>query len=384
MPIGAGGGTRKRVHYMRTGTAAFDEMASEAGGLVRGISYLLSGYPGSGKSTLSLQAAAYIARSTRRRVVYGYLEEGEDPIEMRMRRLGLPVGQVLGVDAQSMDELIERVGQADLVIFDSVQKMRDRSGVAVETLAEQATDHAHATGATWLIVGQVTKEGEAAGAEQLQHNVDATLWLSGDKVHKLRVLGASKNRWGPTDIVRFLRMTGDKGLVDVPDASSYLLADRVAGEPGSCVAAALIESGSAAVLCEVQALLTPVSEDSAPRISARGVEAGRIRIVQTILAQRAGFDTSDCDVVVSVTGELPIGADAGLDLPIALAMASSLRGRALPAKLCAWGELGLVGEVRAVSGAELRRAETKRAGFEPAKGKRLREVVDAVLGTKRR
>lgn len=380
LPIGLGGGSGKRLHHMQTSIDGFDHIASRAGGLVRGISYIISGWAGSGKSTLLLQAAAYL--SLRRRVVYAFLEPGEDFVEATLMRMRLR-HHILGVAGDTVEQIIERSGNADVKILDSLQALRDRCGEPVEKIAKQLTEHAHASQTTWILVGHVNKEGDTAGPEEMQHWGDALLHMSGERGRALRTLSASKNRYAPTDRIYFLQMT-ERGLVDVPDPASYLLADRVSGAAGSCVAATTIENGGASVLCEVQAMVTPIVAEEGvrkriPTVTTRGIDVGRVRIIQRILTERTDVDTSEHDVIVNVVGDLKLDVDVGLDLPIALAIASAMRLQPLPPKLCAWGELGLVGEVRAVTAAKLRAAEAKRAGYEAAHGRRLADVIDATL-----
>jgi DNA repair protein RadA/Sms len=383
LPIGLGGkGKVPGKPPMRTGIVGLDEMASTRGGLVHGKCYMLVAAPGSGKSTMCLQVCAFVAGQGHR-VIDVYIEEGEDTAEGLMERLGLPPGSILGVEVETLEQLFERTAGADLVVLDSLQGLRNRCGKPEEEIADEIGKHCHETGKTFILISHVNKEGEAHGAMETQHWVDAVLELSGKKGDALRLLASSKNRLGPTDRVRFLRMTG-RGLVDMPDASSFLLTDRTPGEVGSAVAAVLIQrgEGSAAVLVEVQAMLTEVEAkmDGSParagRLVCASVDGARMRVIMNIL-EKIGISTRGFDVTVNVCGDIEI-SDRGLDLPVALAVASAKRDTPLP-EVCAWGELDLVGHIRGVTAAEQRAEEAKRAKFKLVEGKKLREVIDTLL-----
>lgn len=381
LPIGMRGGVRKRQEYLLTGVAGLDAMASKAGGLARGKCYTMIAPPGCGKSTLWLQVAAYIAES--HRAIYAYLEEGEDTAEGLLERLGLPVGRVLGIEAENLEQLFERTAGADLVVLDSLQGLRNRCGLPEEQLADKIGKHARETGTTFILISHVNKEGEARGTMEALHWVDAVLWMSGKKGDPLRVLAASKNRLGPTDRLRFLRMTGG-GLVDMPDASSFLLANRTPGVAGSVVGAVLMqrEDGTAVVLVEVQAMVTPVESklDGSParagRVVCDRVDGGRLRVILNVL-EKIGVSLRGYDVTVIVCGDISVD-DHGFDLPVALAIASAARDTPLP-EVCAWGELDLVGCIRPVTGHEMRLEEAVRAGFKAVEGKNLRAVIDELL-----
>lgn len=374
LPIGMGDGAGKRPHYMTTPIVGLNEVASSGPGIVRGICYLFTGDPGAGKSTLLIQTAVHLSR--RRRVIYAFLEPGEDFIGALSMRLGLDMSHVRGVTAESVDELIERVAGAEIAILDSLQGLSQRSGEPIDEIAHKLAEHAHETGTTWLLIGHINKDGDVSGVMATEHWVDATLHLSREYGQGLRVLSSGKNRYGP-ERVRFLRMTEDQGLVDVPDASSHLLADRVAGEIGSCVGVVLVEgwkgtaakAGTAPVLVEVQALTSIIETNEKtgklahpPRVVVSGIPADRVRLVLEVLAQRADVDTSDVDVTVNVCGDLDV-SDRGLEAPVALAIVSAIKGVPLPADMCAWGEIDLTGRLRGVVDTKARAAEAKTAGF---------------------
>lgn len=376
MPIGSGS-PAARLHYMLTSIVGLNDVASSGPGLVAGKCYLVTGGPGAGKSTLLIQAVAHLSR--RRRTVYAFLEPGEDFIGALAMRLKLDMSHVCGVDAESVDQLIERVGSADVAVLDSLQGLSTRSGEPIDEIAHRLADRAHETGTTWLLIGHINKEGDPSGVMAVEHWVDATIHLSHEYGQGLRALSCGKNRYGP-ELVRFLRMTEAEGLVDVPDVSSHLLADRVSGRSGSCVGVVLVEgwqgtmakAGAAPVLVEVQALVSLIGRneksgklDHPPRVVASGISSDRMRVVLDVLRQKADIDTSEHDVTVNVCGDLDV-RDRGLEAPVALAVASALRDVALPPGLVAWGEVDLTGCLRGVVDTKARAAEAKHAGFTEA------------------
>lgn len=366
---------------LKTGIVGVDEIASHGGGLVCGALYLLFGDPGAGKSSLSLAMAGHIAR--KKRVVYATTEEHESELRARAERFGLDPEYILSAQTQTIEDLISAVGsETDLVVLDSLQGMRDRSGKAVEHTIKCVRPHAQETNTCWMLINHIIKTGEAAGTEKLQHDVDALLYLSvGGGANALRTLISPKNRLGPSHRPVFLAMT-PKGLRDVVDATSMMLADRVPGEPGSVVAAVVMKDAQTAVLVEVQALLIPCGEKERPQINVTGYPMKSLRKTMGILSQRAGVLVEDKHVHVNVSGGV-YAEDPGLDLPVALAIASAHFGKAVPAKMCVWGELGLVGEIRAVREHEVRDRETVKAGYRPLVGtRRLRDALKAAKLTR--
>lgn len=389
LPIGSGTGVR--LHYMRTSIVGLDEVASTGPGLVRGVCYLVTGGPGAGKSTMLIQVAVHLSRS--KRVVYAFLEPGEDFVGALSLRLGLDMSRVRGVDADSVDQLIERVGNVDVVILDSLQGLSQRSGEPIDTIAHKLAEHGHATGTTWLLIGHINKEGDVSGVMATEHWVDTTLHLSREHGQGLRVLSAGKNRYGPEQ-VRFLRMDKKAGLVDMPDASSYLLADRVPGEVGSCVAAVLVQgwqgtapqAGVAPVLVEVQALASRIGRNEETgklyhpsKIVASGVPSDRVRLILEVLGQKTSIDTSEYDITINVCGDMDV-KDRSLEAPVALAVASAIRDQALPPDLCAWGEIDLTGRIRGLTSTDDRAEMAGKSGF----GKvlhvgRVSDAIDSLL-----
>jgi DNA repair protein RadA/Sms len=255
--------------------------------------------------------------------------------------------------------------QPRLLIVDSVQVMTSLAlpGVPggiqqVRAVAEGLLRYAKTTGTPVVLIGHVTKEGDLAGPRVLSHLVDTVLHLSGDSHRDLRLLTTTKNRFGATAEVGVFAMES-KGLVEVPNPSELFLAERAAAAPGSCIAVTL--EGTRPLLVEVQALVTPARFAYPQRVTS-GFPASRLALIIAVLTRCAGVQLDSSDVFVNVVGGLRLGEPAA-DLPVALALASSLKKKALPATLAAFGEVGLTGEVRSVTGRELRAKEAKKLGF---------------------
>jgi DNA repair protein RadA/Sms len=217
---------------------------------------------------------------------------------------------------------------------------------------------AKAEGIAIILVGHVTKEGSLAGPKTLEHLVDAVLSIEGERGGTLRLVRASKNRFGATDEVGVLEMA-EGGLREVADPARAFLVDHPTPAPGSAVAATL--EGSRALLVEVQALVASTSFGT-PRRTAIGVDPNRLALLVAVLGRRAGVSLAAHDVYANLAGGITI-ADPGLDLPLAIALASTLRDRAVRPGTVAFGEVGLLGELRAVAGAERRLREAARLGF---------------------
>lgn len=339
------------------------------GGLVPGSVTLLGGEPGIGKSTLVLQLCASVAaRGMRCLVVTG--EESAQQVGRRAERLDARVDGVLLLAETDVETILAVIAEVkpDVLIVDSVQTMSAAGlGSAAGTVAQvRECSQAFVTMAkqqdvATLLVGHVTKEGTLAGPRVLEHLVDTVLEFEGDRHHDLRFLRAAKHRFGATDEVGVLAMT-ERGLESVPDASGLFLDDRSPGVTGSVVVPTL--QGRRPMLVEVQALLHKVEYPNTRRV-ASGLDAGRLAVVLAVLQKRAHVDSAFHDVYASVAGGARVD-DPGVDLPLALAIASSLRDVPVPEDLVAIGELGLGGEVRKVAHVAKRLSETARMGFRRA------------------
>jgi DNA repair protein RadA/Sms len=343
------------------------------GGLVPGSLVLVGGEPGVGKSTLLLQAAAGIAAGGGS-VLYATGEESAGQVRLRASRLGLldgPAGERVSVVAESdVGRVAELARQArpDLVVVDSIQTatVEELDGAAgsvgqVRESALRLMDLAKGEGIAVVLVGHVTKEGSIAGPKTLEHLVDAVLNLEGERYAALRLLRATKNRFGSTDEVGVFEMR-EPGLVEVTDPGRAFLVEHDGPAPGSVVAPTL--EGSRPLLVEVQALVSATGYGNPVR-RASGIDPNRLALLVAVLGRRAGLSLGSHDVYANLAGGLAV-AEPGLDLPVALALASSLRDRPITTGTVAIGEVGLLGELRAVSGIERRLDEAARLGFRRA------------------
>ncbi len=339
------------------------------GGLVPGSVTLLGGEPGVGKSTLLLQVASAVA-SSGGRCLYVTAEESAQQVAARAERLGtLAPGLWLAAESllPNVIGLVDDV-KPDVLVLDSVQAMVDPSmGSTAGSLAQvrgcahMLVNEAKRRGLTVVLVGHVTKEGGLAGPKVLEHVVDTVLSFEGERHHALRLLRATKHRFGSTHELGLFEM-GEGGLAGVPDPSALFLADRQPGIPGSVVAPVL--DGQRPLLVEVQALVVP-SQAPLPRRTAQGVDLGRLSQVLAVLERWAGLTLSRAEVHVAVAGGVRV-REPGADLAVALAVASSLVDRPLPVGLVACGEVGLGGELRQVHRTDRRLSEAVRLGFETA------------------
>jgi DNA repair protein RadA/Sms len=360
------------------------------GGLVAGSVVLLGGEPGIGKSTLLLQVAAGIADDAAAPggVLYATGEESGAQVRLRAARLGLttgPAGERIHVVAETSVDRIADLARTDrpaLLVVDSVQTVAadelDGPPGSVGQVREAALrlmEVAKADGIPVVLVGHVTKDGTLAGPKTLEHLVDVVLSVEGDRTGGLRLVRATKNRYGSTEEVGVFEMA-DRGLVEVADPARAFLADHDAPAPGSVVAPIL--EGSRPLLVEVQALVAPSGAPS-PRRTASGIDHNRLSLLVAVLGRRAGIGLSGHDVYANLAGGLTVN-EPGLDLPLALALASSLRDRPLVEGTVAIGEVGLLGELRPVGGLDRRLREAARLGFSRAIVPRSRAHGDAASG----
>ncbi len=374
----------KRQGRMKTGIGEFDRVLG--GGVVAGSVVLVAGEPGIGKSTLLTQLVASMGG------IYVTGEESLEQVKMRVERLGKAKKQkdFYLLTETSVESILERLkgpegGKAKAAVVDSVQTLttEDLTGTAgsvgqVRECAQRLLGLAKQAQLPLFLVGHVTKEGVVAGPKVLEHLVDTVLYLEGERFGALRLLRASKNRFGPTDEVGVFEMI-DKGMVEVKNPSRLFLSERVKGVPGSAVVAVM--EGTRAVLAEIQALVVP-SSLAVPRRVASGVDYSRLQLVVAVLTRRGGIPLGNSDVYVNVAGGLKISEPAA-DLGMALAIASSVKNKPLAEKSVVFGEVGLLGEIRMVGQVKKRALEAKRLGFgyiiSPEKFKRLRETIEKGL-----
>lgn len=350
-----------------TGIGELDRVLG--GGFVLGMTVLLSGEPGIGKSTLLLQinrAKKTTPHRSSSAILYIAGEESPQQIKIRAERLGID-GEEMDVLAQTDVDLINEVldrQEASLVIVDSIQTLAtsDLTGPAgsigqVRECAARLATSCKSRGTPLVLVGHVTKDGSVAGPKTLEHIVDTVLSLDGDHLSNLRLLTVTKNRFGPTDEVGVFTMT-DSGLIAVPDPDK-LLVQSLKPNPGSCLTIAL--EGTRPMLVEIQALVTGTTLSVARRVSS-GIDYNRLQTIVAILQKRLRLPLFQQDVYVSVTGGLRL-FDPAADLPVALAILSSFRDKPLLEKTLATGELDLLGNIRPVKNLEKRIKEAKVRGF---------------------
>ena len=336
------------------------------GGLVPGAVVLLAGDPGIGKSTLVLQMLDGL-RGSGRRVLLASGEESLAQVSLRARRLQVAGEELRATATTSIDAVLEaaRAERAQVLVVDSIQTLtspgepgRAGSVSQVRECTAALVRHAKETATVVVLVGHVTKEGGVAGPKTLEHIVDVVLLLEGERTGALRLLRATKNRFGSCDETGVFTMT-DIRLEPVPDPSAMLLADRRPGATGSVVFPGL--EGNRPVLVEIQALVC-ASTLAQPRRVAIGVEARRLSLLTGVLSQHSGLDLGQRDVFVAAAGGLAVREPAA-DLAIALALYSAATSVAVDPGVVAVGEVGLSGEVRRVPGLQRRLAEAARLRF---------------------
>lgn len=350
-----------------TGIGELDRVLG--GGVVEGSLMLVGGDPGIGKSTLLLQASEHLARGGAR-VLYISGEESVRQIKMRARRLGVTSDNLLILSENAMDAAERRWEEIapDYMIIDSIQTMyrpdmasAPGSVSQVRECASLLMRMAKTTGCAVFLVGHVTKEGAIAGPRVLEHMVDVVLYFEGDRQHEYRILRAVKNRFGSVNELGLFEMH-ERGMVPVENPSELLLSTRARNVPGSCVHCAI--EGSRPMLVDVQALALQTAYGT-PRRTTNGFDAGRLALLLAVLEKRAGYVFGNQDVYINIIGGLKLDETA-CDLPVCLAMASSLLDLPVPEKTLAIGEVGLGGEVRSVPHLETRLREAQRVGFDTA------------------
>ena len=352
---------------LATGLTEFDRTLG--GSVVAGSVVLLGGDPGIGKSTLILQVLDRLS-GPGRQSLYISGEESEAQLKLRADRLGLKSPDLLVATETCLENILKILGEYKpaFLALDSIQTMYTAtlpsapgSLTQVRETAFRMVQQAKLTNTATFLIGHVTKEGALAGPMVLEHLVDTVLYLEGDLSHTLRLLRTVKNRFGPTQELGVFEMQ-EEGLLEVPNPSALFLAERSLEVPGAVVVPSL--EGSRPILVEVQALVSPTSL-AMPRRQSMGVDAGRVSLLVAVLEKRVGLALSGQDLFVNVAGGVRL-TEPAVDLGIALALSSSLLDRAVPADTLIFGEVGLTGEVRAVSQPELRLKEGYKLGFRRA------------------
>src|SRR5690242_9634180 len=348
----------------RTGLPEFDFVLG--GGIVPGSMILIGGEPGIGKSTLLLQVAGRL-QGAGHFTLYASGEESALQVKLRADRIGGDTGDVSLLSETNLETILTTAGAAapQVLIVDSIQTVftTDLEGAPgnvgqVRETAARLMRFAKESGTAVFVVGHVTKGGGIAGPKTLEHIVDTVLYFEGENSLDHRVLRATKNRFGSVDEIGVFRMAED-GLVPVANPSELFLGDRAMHSSGSAVTALM--EGTRPVLIEIQALAAKAGFGTPQRV-ATGFDGRRLALLLAVLDKRAGLSFAQLDAFVNVVGGMQLREPAG-DLAVAAALASSLYDRALPGDAIFIGEVGLGGEVRAVSQVERRIAEAANMGF---------------------
>jgi DNA repair protein RadA/Sms len=353
----------------RTGIGELDRVLG--GGIVPGALVLLGGDPGIGKSTHVLAVLDRLALAMPDRpVLYVSGEESARQVKLRADRLGCSAENLCVLaetDAEKVLQAVQSLRPAAVAV-DSIQTqylpaLQSAPGTVtqIREVAARFMALAKTTETPVFLVGHVTKDGAIAGPRVLEHMVDTVLYFEGGGAHAYRVLRAHKNRFGSASEIGVFEMKAG-GLAEVANPSALFLAERPVDAPGSAVAAIL--NGTRTVLVEIQALVAPTGFGT-PRRTALGIDSNRVALLAAVLEKKVGMEILSCDLFVNVAGGLSVD-DPGADLAAVAALASSFRDAALPARTLVLGEVGLAGEVRAVSQPGIRLAEAARLGFERA------------------
>lgn len=359
------------VQYLKekrlsTGMKEFDRVLG--GGIVPGSLILIGGDPGIGKSTLLIQTLNGL--STHGKVLYISGEESLEQIKLRAERLDIHSDQILLLSETCLENILETAKRTApyVLVIDSIQTMYSEalpsspgSVGQVRECSHQLMVFAKKTGMTVFIIGHVTKDGSIAGPKVLEHIVDTVIYFEAEAGHSYRILRALKNRFGSSNEIGVFEMT-DEGLKEIENPSQIFLSERPDNTPGNVVTASI--EGTRPILLEFQGLVSPATF-GVPRRTSIGVDYNRVNLLIAVLEKRAGIHLLGMDVFVNVVGGLKIMEPAA-DLAIVTCLSSSQKDIAVPSDLVVFGEIGLSGEIRAVSQAELRLREAQKLAFRRA------------------
>ena len=351
--------------YMRTKTGMEELDRVLGGGLVGGSAVLISGEPGIGKSTLLLQICNHLCVS--RRVLYVSGEESKGQLKLRAERLSINSDSLYLLTETDTDSIIEECValKPDVIIIDSVQTLSSARFTSVPGSVTQVREGAFSFinyvktyGASVFLVGHINKEGGISGPKILEHMVDAVLCFEGERTNSYRIIRAVKNRFGSTNEIGVFEMS-DKGLVEIPNPSEVVMAERPKNTSGSC--AGCVISGTRPIITEIQALVSKTVYPTGKRTS-DGFDYNRMCLLIAVLEKRMGLKFYENDVYLNIAGGLRLD-EPSADLSVALSLISGITDRVIPDDLIAFGEIGLSGEIRAVSHVEYRVKEAIRLGF---------------------
>ena len=347
-----------------TGIAEIDRVLG--GGIVSGSAILIGGEPGIGKSTLMLQVMRNLAQNDQK-VLYVSGEESAHQIKLRSNRIGAAARDLLVLVEVSLEKILEQIKKIEpaIVVIDSIQTVYSGDLMSAPGSVGQVREassrlilSAKKNGIPVFLIGHVTKDGSIAGPKVLEHMVDTVLYFEGDSGHAYRIIRSIKNRFGPTNEIGVFEMQ-DNGLKEVPNPSAFFLAERPQNAPGSVVVSSL--EGTRPILVEIQALVSQ-SNLGMPRRTAIGVDHNRVSLLVAVLDKICGLHLGGSDIFINVAGGVRVEEPA-VDLGVVAAMASSFLDRPVDARTVILGEVGLTGEVRAVSQMEIRVKEAARLGF---------------------
>lgn len=363
-PISIDSDTPAYEERMSTGIAEFDRVLG--GGLVLGSLVLIGGDPGIGKSTLMLQALYGMARLDRN-VLYVSGEESVRQLMIRSRRLGTVTEKMWVVSETDVEAILAMVSAhaPDVLVVDSIQTLFSPHIASTPGSVSQVRDSAmrlmlmaKSTNTSVFLVGHVTKDGAIAGPRLLEHMVDTVLYFEGDRNHVFRILRAVKNRFGSTNEIGVFEMK-EKGLAEVPNPSAVFISERPERTPGSVVTASV--EGTRPILLELQALASSTNFGT-PRRTILGLDANRVALLVAVMEKKLGMHLMSHDIFMNVAGGVKI-VEPAVDMGVVAAVASSFFDRPVQEATVVMGEVGLTGEIRAISHIETRVAEIKKMGF---------------------
>lgn len=347
-----------------TGMGELDRVLG--GGLVEGSLTLIGGDPGIGKSTLLLQICSHLG-NLGKKILYVSGEESPHQIKLRADRLNINSDNIKLLSETNIAVIDTAIinENPDFVIIDSIQTMYSEEAASapgsVTQVRETTAKLMHISkgkGISVMIVGHVTKDGNIAGPRVLEHMVDTVLYFEGDKTASYRILRAVKNRFGGTNEIGVFEM-GNEGLKEILNPSAYMLADRPVNVSGTAITCSI--EGSRPILIEVQSLVS-YTTFNIPRRQATGSDFNRIIIIIAVLEKRAGLQLSSYDAYINLTGGIKV-TEPAIDAAVAVAIASSYRNVPVDANTLVFGEIGLTGELRAVTEAKKRVQEAMKMGF---------------------